>query len=400
MKFNKNFNKIKLKNGLVVLHEKRDVDVTTVMLGARFGGVYESEEDKGVAHFIEHLCFKGTKKRSAEDIAFELERVGGILNAFTSEELTAYHVKLPSDYLELAMDVIFDIFFNPVFPEKDVKKEGNVICEEIKMYRDNPQLHSLDKIKELLYKKGFGMSLTGTKEGIMSMTRDGLLEKHRGVYCPENSILCVVGNNDFEDVVKFAEKFSVDRKMEKVSIEKIELKNSEEKEVRKEMHQANVVLGFHFPKIDDKERHAAEVFSTILGHGMSSKLFREVREKRGLAYAVKSDLDIGKNYGYLIIYIGTDKSKVDEVKKICLDEFGKMGDLSEKELEDGKKQVIGNYDIATEDSANVALNLILEEMAGGAEKYYDYEKNLNEVSLEDIRKLASQVGFSSFVVGP
>ena len=127
-----------LDNGLTVLFEKRDVPVTTVMLGVRYGSAYESSDEKGMAHFIEHMCFKGTEKRTVKQIAENVEKVGGDLNAFTSEEFTVYHVKLPSAHLNVAMDVIFDIFFNAIFPESDVKKEANVICEEIKMNRDNP----------------------------------------------------------------------------------------------------------------------------------------------------------------------------------------------------------------------------------------------------------------------
>ena len=200
------FSKIKLKNGLTVLHEKRDVSVTTVMLGVKYGSAYESEKEKGIAHFIEHLCFKGTKKRNTKQIAFELEKVGGILNAFTAEEETAYHVKLPSEHLELAMDVIFDIFFNPLFPEEEVKKEANVICEEIKMYHDNPRAHVFEQIKKGLYKYPFGMFGAGTQENVRGMTRQQLFDKHREIYSPGNSVLVVVGNNEFEEVVKFAEK--------------------------------------------------------------------------------------------------------------------------------------------------------------------------------------------------
>lgn len=398
------FNKKKLGNGLVVLHEKRDVPVTTVMLGTRFGAVYERENEKGIAHFIEHLCFKGTKKRTTKEIAFELEKVGGILNAFTSEEETAYHVKLPSTHLKLAIDVIFDVFFNPIFPEEEVKKEANVICEEIKMYHDSPNRYVIDKIKEELYNKPFGMSIAGTQENVKSMTREQLLGKHDEIYVPENSILCVVGNNDFDEVVKLAEEFSSNLENNKdfneVKIPKIELKNSKQEEKRDNLQQANVVLGFHFPRMMDKERYSAEVFSAILGSGMSSKLFTEVREKRGLAYSVKTMLDVGKEYGYLIIYIGTDKEKVDDVIKISLEEFKKMDNISEKELEEGKTQVIGNQKVGEESSDAVAMNLIFEEIAGGAENYYKYEENIQKVNLEDIKKLSSKVEHSCFSLTP
>jgi len=394
------FSKKKLKNGLIILHEKRDVPVTTVMLATKFGSAYESEKEKGIAHFIEHLCFKGTEKRTFEQIGEEIERVGGILNAFTSEQLTAYHVKLPSQHLKIAMDVIFDIYFNPVFPEAEVKKEANVICEEIRMYHDNPHLHVLEKLRENLYKKPFGMFAAGTREIIMSLGRKQLIEKHREFYCPENSVLCVVGNNSFEDVVKFAENFCIERKGSKSKLPKICVHYLQDKEVRGDLYQANVVLGFHFPKASDEEIYSAMVFSVILGQGFSSKLFREVREKRGLAYGVKSFLEAGNDYGHLGIWVGTDKEKVQEVIDICLEEFGNMKNISEKELEDGKTQIIGNHAVEAEGSNETALNLIGEEIVRGAEDYYNFEKNIKKVSLKEIKKLVSKTEHASFVLGP
>ena len=395
------FNKTKLKNGLIILHEKRDVPVTTVMLGTRFGAIYESEKEKGIAHYIEHLCFKGTEKRNTKEIAFELEKIGGNLNAFTSEEETAYHVKLPSDYLELAMDVIFDIFFNPLFPEAEVKKEGKVICEELKMYNDNPRLHVIDKLKSCLYKGSLGMGIGGTEETVKSMNRNQLLEKHKQVYYPENSILVVVGNNEFEDVVKFAEKFSPERTGKIQKIPKIEFQNQKKKETRADIQQANLTIGVHFPKTSDKDRYVAETVSAILGGGMSSKLFTEVREKRGLAYAVKTDIDDGAEYGYLIIYVGTDKEKVDEVIELCVKELKALKNLKEQELVDIKKQLIGNYEVDSEDCARTALNLILEEISGDAKDYYAYEKNINAVTLKDVKEFVSKIkDYSYYALTP
>ena len=395
------FQKKVLENGLTVLFEKRDVDVTTVMLGVRYGSAYDSVEEKGMAHFIEHLCFKGTEKRNVREVAEEVEKVGGDLNAFTHEEITAYHVKLPSDYLDIAMDVIFDIFFNPIFPEGDVAQEASVICEEIKMNRDNPMRHVFKGIQENLYEEPFGYSTLGRANVIKAMTREQLKGKHDEVYVPENSILCVVGDNDFDEVVSLAEKFSVDREGdEKLEMPEIILKSVKTEESRDSLEQSNIVLGFHFPKASERERYAAEVFSTILGQGMSSKLFSEVREKRGLVYGVKSELDMGKNYGYLVIWAGTDTSKVEEVKKICLDEFEKMGEISELELKEAKIQVVGNRKVESEGSSESAVGLIMEEIVGDAKDYYDYAAKINSVSLDDIKKLAEKSEFASFSLGP
>ena len=195
------------------------------------------------------------------------------MNAFTHEEITAYHVKLPSEHLEIAVDVISDIFFNASFPEKEIAKEANVICEEIKMYRDNPRSHVLEQIKNNLYVKPFGIFLAGKDEVVKKMTREQLLKRHREVYVPSNSIFCVVGNNSFEEVVSLAEKYCVEREGEQKDVPEIKLHSLKSEERRQGIQQTNLALGFHFPFLKDSERYSAELFLTILGQGMSSKLF-------------------------------------------------------------------------------------------------------------------------------
>ena len=396
MKFQKKI----LDNGLTVLFEKRDVPVTTVMLGTKFGAAYENEKEKGIAHFLEHLAFKGTKNRTAEEISRAIEKVGGDFNAFTSEEKTFYHVKLPSKHIELAMDVLFDIFFNPLHDSEEIKKECNVIIEEIKMYRDNPRAYCMEKLKSCLYKAPFGMFIAGTEENIKNMTREQLVEKYREMYFPKNAILSVVGNNDFSEIIGLAEKLCKNIQGKEPEIKEIEFQNLQIKENRDNLQQANVCIGFHFPKANDEKRYAADVFTAIFGQGMSSKLFTEVREKRGLAYAVKSDIDDGKEYSYLFIYIGTEKEKVDEVIKICIEEFRKMANITEKELEDGKRQLIGNFEINSEASENTAMSLIDEEISGKAEDYYEYEKRINEVTLKDIKELSEIKDYAYFALLP
>lgn len=394
------FNKKVLENGLTIIHEKRDVPVTTLLLGVKYGARYETEEEKGIAHFIEHLCFKGTEKRTAKQVAEEVENLGGILNAFTSEEVTAYHAKFPSEHLEKIGEVIFDIFFNPIFPEAEVKREAEVICEEIKMYYDNPRAHVVDQIKTKLYEKPFGMFIGGEQEVVRSLSREKLLEKHRQIYVPKNSVLVVVGNNSFEEVLSLAEKFVVEREEVLPKKPEIILKNESDEERRNNLQQANLVIGFHFPTTRERERYAAEVFSNILGEGMSSKLFTEVREKRGLVYGIKTEIDSGADYSYLLIWAGTDPSKVEEVKKVSLEQFKKMSELGEEELETAKKKIIGSHKVDSESSDDVARELFSFWAFGEIEEYYEQEKRISEVSLEQIKELAKKEEYSFYSLGP
>lgn len=394
------FKKTILENGLTIIHEQRDIEVTTLMLAARYGAAYETKEEKGIAHFMEHLCFKGTEKRDVHQIAEEIESLGGDLNAFTHEEVTAYYAKLPSKHLHIAADVIFDVFFNPTFPEEEVAKEGNVICEEIKMYKDNPRAHTLDELKGCLYKEPFGMNIAGTEENVRGMTREQLINKHREIYTPKNAILCVVGNNTHEEVLELAKKHCLERTYKPVEAIPTEPITEAKEETRNNLNQTNLAMGLHFPKGTDKTKYAAELFSTILGQGMSSRLFREVREKRGLVYTIQSHVDLGKHYGYFFITAGTDPTKKEEVYKICEEEYKKMEHVTEKEIEEAKKRIIGSRIVDNETSNEVAIHLLLEEINGNAEEYYQFEKNITEVQGEDVRNLAKKTTFSKFSLGP
>jgi len=394
------FTKSVLANGLTILHEKRDVSVTTVAIASRFGAEYEKESEKGVSHVIEHLCFKGTERRTAKEISSEVEKIGGILNAFTHEEVTLYHAKLPSKHLGVALDVLFDIYFNSNFPEEEIKKEIKVICEEIKMRKDNPRIYVCDRLKQNLYEKPFGLNVSGDEKTILSLTREDIINKHKAKYCPASSILCVVGNNSLKDILDFVEKFNFPKNiaLEKSQIpKKINLISNDK---RAGIEQANLAMGFHFPIGSSQERYAAQLFNSILGDGMSSKLFLEVREKLGLVYAIKSDFDLGKDYGYLLIYAGTDKSKVNQVIDIVSKEFKNMENISREELEEAKRQIVGNYLVESEGSEECVVNLVMEEILDKAEKYYQFEKNIQKVSLEEVRVLAKNSKFSYSVLSP
>jgi len=394
------FTKKILPNGLIILHEKRDVPVTTVAIASKFGAAYETESEKGISHVIEHLCFKGTEKRIAKEISSEIEKIGGILNAFTHEEITFYHAKLPSKSMYIALDVLMDIYFNSVFSESEMEKEKKVICEEIKMRKDNPHIYVCDSLKQNLYSGAFGMDTAGDAKKVMSLSREDIVKKHKERYCPSNSVLCVVGNNSLDEIMEFVDKFSFPENFvipEKMIPEKRILVSSEK---RDGIEQANLTMGIHFPCATSKERYVAQVFNAILGDGMSSKLFLEVREKLGLVYSIKSDLDFGKDYGYLLVYAGTDKNNVEKVISIVSDEFKKMGNITEQELEDAKRQLVGNHLVSDEGSEESALNLVLEELFGDAGRYYSFEERVNAVKLEDIKLLTKDVKFASFILTP
>ena len=393
------FYKKKLGNGLTVLFEKRDLPVVCVSASIKFGSAFETEKNKGIAHFIEHLMFKGTKTRAQQEIASEIEKKGGVLNAYTGEEFTSYWNKLPSKHLEIGISIPSDLILNPKFDAVEFEKEKNVIIEEIKMYHDNPSYYVYDKIKEMLYEKPFGMSQIGTAELLKGMNREQLVNLFNSVYTTDEMILCVVGDADFDEICKSAETIYPKTQRKLIDHNPIK-KNSELVEKREGVDQAHLILGFHAPSIKDKERYGYEIAGTYLFEGMSSVLWQEIRAKRGLAYNIRGSFDLGRNYGYCAIYVGTLKEKIREVKEIILREIKKLGKMEKRDFDEAKEQLIGMKKLSEEDSSNVMHSLVLEESAGDAEEYYKYEERINSVKIEDVRKLAKIKSFSTFSLIP
>jgi len=397
---NPNFHKKVLKNGMVVLFEKRDIPVISVAFAVRNGGINESLNEKGISHFIEHMLYKGTPTRDSKKISEEIEKNGGILNGFTDECITAYWCKMPSKHIDIALDVLGDMVRNPLFDEKEVEKERKVIFEEIKMRKDNPGIYVMDEIQRMLYDKPLGDNLIGTYETMNSIDRKKLVNRFNEVYKPNNMILCVVGNADFNKILKFAEK-NFGNESGKVPHYNVSKKNEKKIEKRKGIDQSVFAFAYHVPLHEDKKNHVAEVLSTLMAEGMSSRLFSEIREKRNLAYSISGDSNINKDFSYNLIKIGTTKENIEKVKKLILEEFQKVAKaLTEKELNQVKEQIIGNYNISMEDSQSQMASLLANEISGKAEEFYEFEKNILDVKLEDVKKMANIKDYSFFALVP
>jgi len=393
------FRKI-LKNGMTVILEKRDLPMVSVGFAVRQGGVNESSDEKGISHFIEHMLYKGTTNRNREQIAAEIERNGGVLNGLTDETLTMYYCKMPSERLKIALDVLSDLVKNPKFDSKEIEKERQVIFEEMKMYKDSPIRYVHDKIQSFLYEEPFGLDLIGTEETMNSIDREKMVETFKRIYTPKNMILCVVGDADFEGLIKFAEE-NFEDSFGEIKKQEIKKKNNSKIETREGIDQANLVFAFHTPLVEDKTHYASQVLATVLGGGMSSRLWIEIREKRNLAYGVRAGMTSHKDFSYLYIYVGTKKENVEDVKNLILQELKKISEeLGEKEFNEVKEQMIGQFKISMEDSAEQLLKLITCEVDGDVEKFYEFEKSVRDVKLEDVKNLAKIKDYSFFALIP
>ena len=400
MEKNKFFKKV-LKNGMTVIFEQRKSSgVVSVAFAVRHGGVHESENEKGISHYIEHMLYKGTKNRTSKQISEDIEKNGGILNGFTEENLTAYWCKMPSDKLNVALNVLSDMIKNPLFEQKEIEKERKVIFEEMKIYHDNPQAYVFEKIQSFLYEYPLGVPLIGTHESMNSIDREKMLKKFKEVYNPNNFVLCVVGDADFKKLVNFAEKHFGNEKG-KLPLQKIKPKNEQKTETRRGIDQANIILAYHSPLSTDKTAYAATVLMTMMAHGLSSRLFQEIREKRNLAYSIMGDIHESKNFAYSYVHVGTMKENVEKVKNLILEEFEKVSrELTEKELDAAKEQVLGNYKIAMESSTAQMNQLLLFEMDGHAGDFYKFAKRIKDVKLSDVKKLAKIKDYSFFALMP
>lgn len=395
-----NFYRKVLKNGMTIIFEKRNLPIVSVAYAVRSGGINEDISEKGLSHFIEHLLYKGTPTRNAQEISDTIEKNGGVLNGYTDEIITSFWCKMPSPKLNLALEVLTDMIKNPLFDLKEVEKERQVIFEELKMRKDTPQVYVYDKIQSFLYSGTLGKDLIGTYETMNSIFQQTLINRFKETYTPNNLILCVVGNASFEELVNFAEN-NFDDSFGNIKQFDIKLKNQIEEEKRKGVDQMNLVLAYHVPTSDNELSYAAHVLNSLMAGGMSSRLFKEIREERNLAYSIRGDSNINKKYAYNTIYVGAKPENKGKIIELILKEFEKVSEhLEEKELETIKTKLIGNYQISQEESTMQMMNLLSEEINGNAENFYDFEKKIKKVSLGDVKNLAKNLKYSLFVLTP
>lgn len=384
------FIKKKLKNGMTLVFEKRELPVVSVAIVNHSGAAFENSKIKGIAHVIEHMVFTGTKSRTHEDISREIEKKGGILNAFTSNEVTAFWFKLPSEHVFSGLDILVDMLKNPKFESQKFEKEKKVILEEIKMNHDEPGRDVFNKIVKNMFEPPLGDGIIGSPETVSGLDRDFVFDYYKKQYDHSDYTVIVVGNVEIGEVINYLEK-NFSKKSRKESKFEIKKKNSHSTEERGGIDQAHFVFAMHAPLIGDERHLALEVLDAYLANGMSSRLFLEIREERGLAYSVHSSIEAEKNYSYYAIYMGTRKEVIEDIKKIIIDEFRKIKDMTEKNLEEAKERLIGLKKVYSEESARVMQELIFAELANKVDDYYGYEEKIRKVTLGQVKKLASEL---------
>ncbi len=406
------YKKSLLPNGVRII-TKRLSQLQSVAIGIwiKAGGRHEESGNKGISHYLEHLLFKGTKKYSCHSIKESIEGVGGSLNAFTSEEVTCYLVKLPSKHFAIGMDILSDMVVNPLLPADEVEKERTVILEEIKMYKDLPQSYVYELLDQLLWPhQPLGMGVIGFTETVQALSRNDLYEYQKKQYTAPNIVVSVVGNLNHDDVVSRVKKnFSVLAKaslntfvpaVEKQSVPLMTI-------LEKDTEQTHMALGFHsFPR-DHELRHALGLLHVILGANMSSRLFNEVREKRGLAYEIGTQVKRYHDTGAFIVHAGIDNNKVCQAMQLIFQELARTSRelVSPDEFKRAKEFYLGQLAMALEDTMDYML--WMGESLTCTGKVYtlqEMSEKVQAVKRDEIRAAARQIfcdaRLSAAFIGP
>lgn len=394
-----NFNITTLPNGLRVVSSKRP-EIETVSLGVwvKTGSACETEELNGISHFLEHMVFKGTQKRNLVQISEEVEDVGGQINAYTSREFTSFYAKMLKADVELAMDVIADILQNSTFPEAELLKERDVVIQEIKQSIDTPDDIIFDYLQETAFpNQAIGRPILGPEEKVRTFTADHLNSYLKTNYAAENMLVCAVGNIEHDDFVKIvSNRFS--ELQSKVSfVHEDQIYQGGFTVESRDIEQAHILLGFRSFPYYDKRYYPCMILSNILGGATSSRLFQEIREKRGLVYSIYSFANSHTQSGLLGIYAGTGRNDIKALMPVVCDEIRKLCDekVDEKELSRAKIQMKAGMMMALESSSSVAEVLARQILIyNKAIPIDEMVERINAVTLDDIQSAAQHI-FSS-----
>ena len=384
-----------LPSGLVVLTERME-RVETISFGAYVGAGtrHETAAENGVAHFLEHMAFKGTERRSAADIAEAIENVGGHINAYTSREQTAYYVKLLKEDLALGADIIGDILCHSSFEPEELERERGVILQEIGQANDTPDDIIFDHFQTAAYpSQPMGRPVLGTEQIIRTMKREalpGFMSQH---YTPDNMVIAASGNLYHEQVVELAAKHFADLpSAERHAPMAADYMGGEYRELR-DLDQAHIVLGFNSPAYGEADYYPAMLLSTLLGGGMSSRLFQEIREKRGLVYSIYSFTAPAEDGGLFGIYAGTGESEAAELIPVTLEELEKVQRaVSEAELNRARAQLKAGLLMSLESTGSRCEQLARQwQVFGRIIPVAETVAKINAVTVEDVCAVGSKI---------
>lgn len=396
-----NYKRYILKNGLrVILVPIKEMQSATTMLMVGAGSRYETRDNNGISHFLEHMAFKGTKKRpTSMEISSLIDGIGAEFNAFTSKEVTSYYVKSSHEYISLCLDVISDMLSNLLLDQKELDKERGVINEELNLYEDTPTRKIVDVYERLLYgDTPMGWDVGGEKEVINKINRDDFISYMKSLYSAHNMTLVIAGRMDEEKVRADIEKYLAPLARFETITPPQATDTQGKNEVflkQKDTEQAHFALGVRTVGLpNEADRYPLSILSSILGGGMSSRLFHEVREKRGLAYYVRTSSESYLDCGYLSSFAGIDVKRIDDAIKVTVEEYKKVtktGEITQDELTKAKEFTKGHFILDLEDTRSLAAYYATSELLENKlETPEEVVSKIDEITLDDINMVAQK----------
>lgn len=388
----------KLDNGLTIIGEEIPY-LKSISLGVwiNAGSRIEDEKISGISHFIEHMLFKGTKHRSSKEIASEIDNLGGQINAFTSKECTCYYVKLLDSHIDIGIDILSDMLINPLFDKNDIEKERAVIIEELKMYEDSPEDLAYDLLTENIYVNNpLGMNIIGTTKSLDKINQDELLDYFNKYYVPNNAVISISGNFNFDEMVKkIEEKFGIwKEKKVSIEVEKAEF-NPCFIAKNKDIEQVNIAISLEAIGEENVEQaYALAVINTVFGGSISSRLFQKIREEEGLVYSIYSSQSLYKKCGEFGIFASMGIENLEKVYSLILKEIKNMKEnyLTEKEIKESKEQLKGSYILGLESTSSRMMafgkSMLLNKNVKTTE---DILKLIDDVNKDTVNKVIDKV---------
>lgn len=392
------FQKELLKNGIRIVTEKIPY-VNSVSIGVwiKVGSRYESIENNGISHFIEHMLFKGTKSRSAKDIANSIDKLGGQLNAFTSKECTCFYAKVLDSHFDVALDVLADMFFNSIFSKEEIDKERGVVLEEIGMYEDSPEDLVHDLLSQTVWSGNpLGMSILGTEKSLDKLSRERIVDYFYENYIPKNIVISLVGNFEEKDAIKKIKDYFEKSEHRDANPSQIIVPSFEPEYMLRNRvtEQAHLCMGFKGVDIKSEAFYPMLILNNVFGGAMSSRLFQKIREDKGLAYSVFSYPSSFEDCGLFSIYAGSKPDNLKNVAELIMEEIRtiKEAGITEEELYDSKEQLKGSYILGLESTSGRMISIGKSELL--LERIYsptEIIEKIDQVDMDSVTSIISHI---------
>ncbi|MBI2655516.1 insulinase family protein [Candidatus Woesearchaeota archaeon] len=384
--------KYRLSNGITIIFEKNQSKSVAVEVMFRLGSNFETKNLAGAAHFLEHMLFEGTKKRnSSREIANEIEKYGGEFNAYTTGDRTAFFIKIINKKFDVALDILSDMVANPLFDKKILEKEKKVVLKEINMVNDDPRSYQWILFHKTLFDRHPAKNPTyGSVETVKKFSREHVMDYYMSHYLPNNMIISIAGNvkNVKGKINRHFGQLKPGRTIKRPEChEPAQSKIKKFTEKRKTFN-SYMMLGYKVVPRLHKDSYVFDVISAVLGRGQSGWMFDEIRNKRGLAYQVGVNNEHESDYGIFAVYTNLDKKNIEKAKSIILQQFRRLESISEKDLEEAKTYIEGNYALQMEDNFHRADSFAVWETIKDARLAGEYLKNVKKVSVSDIKRIS------------